>query len=252
LKQRENPKPILEAGEPMLPNVSNMLWDLDGTLTDPKEGITRCIRYALDRLGGSMPPADRLDWCIGPPLTVSFSRLLNTTDPAILDRALVLYRERFSTKGMFENRLYPGVASSLNGLRKAGFNLFLATSKPRVFARQILDHFRLTPLFHAVYGSELDGRLSDKGALIAHILHREGLDPAATLMVGDRLYDIEGGKENEVMTAAAAWGYGTRDEIAAANPDIVFETIVELTQRMMSLSHPRLTHDFDEGHLRRR
>ena len=251
-EERETLERILGNGEKMLFHISNILWDLDGTLTDPKEGITRCIRYALDRLGGIVPPEGRLDWCIGPPLTASFSQLLNTTDPEILDRALALYRERFSTKGMFENRLYHGVASSLDGLRKAGFKLFLATSKPRVFARQILDHFKLTPFFHAVYGSELDGRLSDKGALIAHILHQEGLDPAETLMVGDRVYDVEGGKENEVMTAAAAWGYGAREEIAAANPDVVFETIVELTQRMLSLSHPGLSHDFDEGHLRRR
>ncbi len=219
----------------MLSNTSNVLFDLDGTLTDPGKGITRCIRYALERLGASMPLSDQLTWCVGPPLRASFTQLLNTTDETILDQALVLYRKRFSEKGMFENILYPGVVSSLTRLRKAGFNLFLATSKPRVFARQILDHFNMTTYFHRVYGSELDGRLSDKGALIAHILHEERLAPAATMMVGDRVYDIEGGKENKVMTAAVSYGYGTREEIDAADPDIVFETIADLTKTLLSL-----------------
>ena len=114
-------------------------------------------------------------------------------------------------------------------------NLFLATSKPRVFARQILDHFKITPSFHTVYGSELDGRLSDKGVLIAHIIEQEELDSSATLMIGDRVYDIEGGKENNVMTAAVAYGYGTRDEIDAAQPDVVFETIADLSKTLVSL-----------------
>ena len=122
------------------------------------------------------------------------------------------------------------------GCGQAGFNLFLATSKPRVFARQILDHFKMTPYFHRVYGSELDGRLSDKGALIAHIIHEESLDPTATVMVGDRVYDIEGGKENNVMTAAVAYGYGTREEIAMQlNPDAVFESIADLSRTLLSL-----------------
>jgi len=218
----------------MLSRITNILFDLDGTLTDPGEGITRCVQYALDRLGAAMPLSDELAWCVGPPLKASFSQLLNTTDEALLDQALVHYRKRFSEKGMFENVLYPGVLSSLGGLRKAGFNLFLATSKPGVFAQQILDHFKMTPYFHGVYGSELDGRLSDKGALIAHIIHQERLDPAATIMVGDRVYDIEAGRENKVMTAAVAYGYGSRDEIDAANPDVVFESIADLSKTMQS------------------
>jgi phosphoglycolate phosphatase len=160
---------------------------------------------------------------------------LNTSDQTILDRALVHYRKRFSEKGIFENALYPGVVSALDDLRAAGFKLFLATSKPKVFARQILDYFKITPFFRTVYGSELDGRLSDKGALIAHIIDQEELDTSTTLMVGDRVYDIEGGKENKVMTAAVAYGYGTQEEIAAANPDVVFETIADLTKTMLSL-----------------
>jgi phosphoglycolate phosphatase len=218
----------------MLSNTSNILFDLDGTLTDPGKGITRCIQYALQQLGETVPLSDQLTWCVGPPLRASFSKLLNTTDEPILDLALVHYRKRFSEKGMFENLLYPDVVSGLGGLREAGFSLFLATSKPRVFARQIVDHFHLTPFFLRVYGSELAGRLSDKGALISHILHREDLDPTATMMVGDRVYDIQGGKENKIMTAAVSYGYGTRDEIDTAEPDLVFETITDLTRTLVS------------------
>ena len=219
----------------MLSNISNILFDLDGTLTDPREGITRCIQYALGQFNKIIPPWEQLTWCIGPPLKASFAQLLNTSDQKILDQALAHYRKRFSEKGLYENTLYPGVASALDELRTAGFKLFLATSKPSVFARQILDHFKITPSFHTVYGSELDGRLSDKGVLIAHIIEQEELDSSATLMIGDRVYDIEGGKENNVMTAAVAYGYGSRDEIDAAQPDVVFETIADISKTLLSL-----------------
>jgi phosphoglycolate phosphatase len=221
----------------MLSNISNLLFDLDGTLTDPREGITRCIQYALGRFNKVIPPWEQLTWCIGPPLKASFAQLLNTSDQEILDRALTHYRKRFSEKGLFENALYPGVVSALDELRTAGFKLFLATSKPSVFAQQILDYFKITPYFQTVYGSELDGRLSDKGILIAHIIEQEGLDSWATLMIGDRVYDIKGGKENNVMTAAVAYGYGTRDEINTANPDVVFESITDLTQTLLLKSN---------------
>lgn len=226
---------LFEQGESMLSKISNILFDLDGTLTDPGEGITRCIQYALAQFGMAIPPSDQLAWCVGPPLKSSFAALLNTRDEATLDRALVHYRKRFSEKGLFENILYPGVVSSLGNLQREGFKLFLATSKPRVYAKQILDYFNLTPFFHTVYGSELDGRLSDKSVLIAHVINQEGLEAMATLMVGDRVYDIEGGKENRVMTAAVTCGYGTQDEITAAKPNVVFNTIAELSQTILAL-----------------
>lgn len=218
-----------------LTGITNILLDLDGTLTDPKEGITRCIQYALGKFHRAIPPREELTWYIGPPLKASFAQLLNTTDPGILDQALVHYRKRFSEKGLFENMLYPDVVSALGDLQRAGFKLFLATSKPRVFASQILQHFKLSPFFQTVYGSELDGRFSDKGELIAHIIDQEGLDTAETLMVGDRVFDIEGGKKNKLVTAAVAYGYGTPEEISEAEPDVVFETLGDLSKTMLSL-----------------
>jgi len=213
--------------------IKTILFDLDGTLTDPKEGITKCIRYALRQMQMDSPPPDQLTWCIGPPLKISFANLLDTRDEAVLDRAIRYYRERFSEIGIFENKLYPGVTTSLETLGANGVNLYLATSKPRVFARQILAHFDLTHFFVQAYGSELDGRWSDKGALIAHIIDREGLDPMTTMMVGDRIHDIDGGQCNNTITAAVTYGYGSPEEIAAAESDYVFNSLADLTQAIL-------------------
>ena len=208
--------------------IDNILFDLDGTLTDPKVGITRCIQFSLEHFGVRVPPADQLTWCIGPPLRESFSQLLDTTDDSVLDQALLNYRKRFSEAGLFENVIYPEVSHSLQKIKDSGFQVFLATSKPTVFAKQILDHFNLSRFFHTIYGSELNGYLSDKGELIAHILKSENLDPKVSLIVGDRVYDIVGGKTNGIMTAGVSYGYGSKKEIASSKPDIIFDAFSDV------------------------
>ena len=218
--------------------LSNILFDLDGTLTDPKEGITRCVQFALDQLDVTSPGVDQLDWCIGPPLRDSFSQLLNTKDGPLLDQALSHYRKRFSEFGIFENVIYPGVVPSLRRIKAARIFVFLATSKPKVFAKQILDYFNLSSFFDGVYGSELNGHLSDKGELVAHILDAENLDPKVTLMVGDRSYDIIGGKKNGIMTAAVSCGYGSREELVSSKPDFIFDTISDLAAFIESETTP--------------
>lgn len=220
--------------------LSNILFDLDGTLTDPKEGITRCIQFALDQLGATSPEVDQLDWCIGPPLRGTFSKLLNTQDGSLLDQALFNYRKRFSESGMFENVIYPKVIPSLRRIKAAGTRVFLATSKPKVFAKQILDHFNLTQFFDAVYGSELNGHLSDKGELVAHIIDTENLDPKVTLIVGDRSHDIVGGKKNGIITVAVSYGYGTWEELTSSKPDFVFDTISDLAIFIESETTPNM------------
>jgi phosphoglycolate phosphatase len=202
--------------------ISNVLFDLDGTLTDPKDGIIRCIQFSLSRLGIEAPHAEALVWCIGPPLRASFSRLIPACDDTLLEAAVNHYRERFSDIGIYENGVYPGVIPALRKIRAQGFLIFLATSKPAIFARRILDHFGLTRFFHGIYGSELDGRLSDKKELVDHILKTEGLIPQFTLMVGDRCHDVLGGKKNGTKTAAVTYGYGSLDEIREAKPDFIF------------------------------
>jgi phosphoglycolate phosphatase len=218
--------------------ISNILFDLDGTLTDPKDGITRCIQFSLGRLGIGVPPQDCLTWCIGPPLKESFSRLFRSSDNVLLDEALRHYRERFSEIGIYENSVYPGIVSALQKIRITGFRVYLATSKPTVFASRILDHFNLTQFFNGIYGSELDGRFSDKGDLIAHILKTEGLDSSMTLIVGDRSHDIFGGKKNGIATAAVTYGYGTREEIEASEPDFIFHSPSDLVTFLDSKRQP--------------
>ncbi len=208
--------------------IRNVLMDLDGTLTDPKDGITRCIQFALGRLGREAPPADELLWCIGPPLKQSFARLLGSDDQALMDTALQYYRERFAATGIYENAVYPGTAAALARIGAGGCRVFLATAKPTVFASRILDHFELRSFFHGIYGSELDGRLTDKTDLVACILKAEDLNPAASLMVGDRYCDIIGGKQNGVATAAVMHGYGSRAEIESAGPDLIFQSLADL------------------------
>ena len=194
----------------------NLLFDLDGTLTDPFPGITKSILYALDMLGGQLPPGESLGWCIGPPLKESFAKLLNSDDSALAEKALAFYRRRFGTVGLFENRVYDGIPQALEALKENGHRLYVATSKPGVFARRIIDHFGLNRYFNGIYGSELDGTRNDKNALISHILQRESIDRSQALMIGDREYDIIGAKQNGVSGVGVLWGYGTQDELEAA------------------------------------
>lgn len=207
---------------------TTLLFDLDGTLTDPKEGITKCIAHALTRMGRTPPPLDELAFAIGPPLRPTFGRLLDTNDRERIESALAAYRERFATIGLFENALYANIRESLELAHAAGHRLFLATSKPHVYATRILDHFGIAPLFHGVYGSELDGRRDDKGELIAHLLEQENLIAAECRMFGDRLHDVIGAAKNGIETVGVTWGYGSHDELATAGASALCHAPIDL------------------------
>lgn len=190
-------------------------FDLDGTLTDPKPGITRSIRYALQRLDHpTIPTEDELTWCIGPPLRASFVKLLGGEDHA--DRALSLYRERFSDIGLFENAVYDGINDVLTALSQSGQRLFVATSKPHVFATRIVEHFGLRHHFEHVFGSELDGTRVDKSDLLQHALKIAAVDPSRTLMIGDRSHDMVGAGNNGMKGVGVLYGYGSKDELIGA------------------------------------
>lgn len=212
-----------------------VLFDLDGTLTDPKVGIVRSILYALDRLDAAAPGEDTLDWCIGPPLAGSFVELLGTKDPARVAEAVRLYRERFSRIGIYENRVYPGIADALARLRSLDIPLFVATSKPRVFARRVVQHFEIAFLFDGVYGSELDGHLSAKGELIAHVLQAESLSPGSTIMVGDREHDVIGARENGVPCLGVTYGYGSAEELDEAGAAALCDRPTGIAEAVLSL-----------------
>lgn len=199
--------------------IKNILLDLDGTLTDPKVGITTSARYGLAKVGHVVAEDVDLDWIIGPPLKASLAKILNVElNDDLAEQALIGYRERFSVTGLFENQVYPEVDTTLNSLKARGFNLFLATAKPTIYAKQILVHFNLSHYFDEIYGSELSGERTNKGDLIAYILDQEQLTPSECLMVGDREYDILGARRHSIETIAVEYGYGSAAEIDAAQP----------------------------------
>jgi phosphoglycolate phosphatase len=197
---------------------STILFDLDGTLTDPFEGITRSIQYALDKMSAVVPEADDLRWCIGPPLWDSFRVLLETDDKAELDRAVAFYRERFTVTGLFENTLIEGIPETLESLSAAGFKMHVCTSKPHAYAGRIVEHFELMRFFGKVYGSELDGTRSAKSELISHILEQENIAPSEAVMIGDRKHDLIGANTNDVAGIGALWGYGSHEELELESP----------------------------------
>jgi phosphoglycolate phosphatase len=189
-------------------------FDLDGTLTDPKPGITRSIQYALGKLDREIPQEDELTWCIGPPLHASLKKLLGTDDLA--DRALSLYRERFADIGLFENRIYPGIEDTLSAIASSGRRLFVATSKPGIYAERIIDRFKLRVYLERVFGSELDGTRSDKTELLGYALKTTGVDPSQAIMIGDRSHDMIGARNNKMTAVGVLYGYGGKQELLDA------------------------------------
>ena len=194
--------------------MATIYFDLDGTLTDPKPGITRSIQYALEQLGQPVPSEDKLAWCIGPPLHASLKMLTGTDELA--DRALLLYRERFGDVGLFENEAYGGIEETLSALSATGARMFVATSKPAVYAERIVEHFGLRHYFEHVFGSELDGTRVDKGDLLSYALETAKVDPGTAVMIGDRSHDVVGARRNGMTAIGVLYGYGSEAELRDA------------------------------------
>jgi phosphoglycolate phosphatase len=202
--------------------MDNIYFDLDGTLTDPKPGITRSIQYALRKLGREAPSEDALTWCIGPPLRASFVTLLG--DDGLADRGVAFYRERFADIGLYENAVYPDIEHVLAGLARPGRRLFVATSKPAVYAKRIIEHFKLAHHFETVFGSELDGTRVHKGELLAYAIDIARTDPARSIMIGDRSHDIVGAKQNAMDAMGVTYGYGSPEELIDAGASHICAT----------------------------
>ncbi|GFM49767.1 5'-nucleotidase [Pseudomonas cichorii] len=207
----------------------NILFDLDGTLTDPRLGITRSIQFALAKLGIDEPDITRLEHFIGPPLLQAFMQFYDM-DEARAWEAVGFYRERFKVTGLYENQVFDGVPELLEALAGQGRTLYIATSKPWVFAHEIARHFDFAKYFKVIYGSELDGTRTDKVELIAHLLEQEGLDPSQTLMIGDRKHDLIGGLRNGLDVAAVGYGFGSHEELTAQTPTYHFATMAEMQE----------------------
>ncbi|HEV2705151.1 MAG TPA: HAD hydrolase-like protein [Pyrinomonadaceae bacterium] len=217
-------------------NIKHVLFDLDGTLTDPFEGITNCLRYALEKLGRPCPTSSELSIYIGPPLRQNFAALLGSDDKSMVEHAVALYRERFSSLGLYENVVYPGVPSMLDELRSDSYNLYVATSKMRLFAEKILEHFRLSSYFAGIFGAEADGRFDNKADLLRDLLQTRSLQATETLMVGDRLHDVAAAKRNGVRAVGVSYGYGSAEELRAAGADVVCESPAAVVRAVRDFS----------------
>ncbi len=191
--------------------------DLDGTLIDPKEGITGAIRRTLAELGADVPEVDDLTWCIGPPAHHNFEVLLGPG--ADIDEAVALYRAHFAESGLYEAELYDGVGEMLMDLRETGAGVWIATSKPHLFATRITEHFGISAWIDGIFGAEMDGTNADKTPLLAHALAETEVDPANAVMIGDRRFDVEGARNNGIASLAALWGYADPEELSLAEPD---------------------------------
>jgi len=212
-----------------------VLFDLDGTLTDPKLGITRSIQYALRKRGIVPPEADDLEAFIGPPLEQSFRERLGL-DASAARRAVEDYREYFSQQGLYENEVYDGIPALLRELRDSGRRVVLATSKPLVYAERILEHFDLAKHFDLVVGSDLDGTRVEKSEIVATALAGvAGVLPERVVMVGDRMHDVQGARANGIDAIAVTYGYGTREELSAASPTSLAETVLELRVLLLAV-----------------
>ena len=208
--------------------IDAVLFDLDGTLTDPREGITRSIAYALERMGLEPPPLAELTFAIGPPLRPTLARLIGDETPAAIERAISLYRERFADVGLFENAVYDGIAEALRTLGGRGATMYVATSKPRVYAERIVRHFGLDAHFAAIHGCELDGTREDKRDLLAHLLPHHGVTAGEAAMIGDRGADMVAARHHGVRAIGVLWGYGTRDELEGAGAQSLCNRPAEL------------------------
>ncbi len=202
----------------------NVYIDLDGTLTDPYEGITKCICYALERLGEPRPSAGALRQTIGPPLLDTFAPLVGEER---VPKALEYYRERFSDVGWLENIPYDGIHDVLETLNEAGHQCFVATTKPHVFARRIVEHFDIAQYFNEIYGSELDGTRTDKTELLQYA-QAQRATRRESIMIGDRHHDIIGAVNNGLRAIGVTYGYGTADELFEAGAESIAASPQEL------------------------
>lgn len=213
-----------------------LLFDLDGTLTDPKQGITGCVQYALRAFGIEEPDLDRLEHFIGPPLRENFMESYGFTKE-MAEQATEKYRERFVKTGIYENTIYPGMKELLEDLKAAGVRLAVASSKPEIYVKEILRYFAIEHCFDVVTGSELDGTRDRKEEVVEEALHRlfgeNTPDHAGTAMIGDRRYDIEGGRAWGVATIGVSYGYAAPGELEKAGADHVVNSVEELRKLLL-------------------
>jgi phosphoglycolate phosphatase len=212
-----------------------ILFDLDGTITNPKEGITKSVQYALHHMGIEVEDLDSLCKHIGPPLFDSFMEFWGFTEEEA-KRAVKLYREYFTEKGMYENYVYEGIEDLLNSLKNAGKKIYMATSKPEKFAKMIAEYFHLDKYFHDICGASMDNSRIKKGDVIRYALDKNQLtDYNRIVMVGDRLHDIKGAGENQIDSIGVLYGFGTRAELEQAGAGHIVKTVSDLKNLLLEM-----------------
>lgn len=213
----------------------SVLLDLDGTLVDSYPGILASCRAALRILGHEADETLDVRHAIGPPLEDVMQLLLQSYGDDRVGEAVAAYRQHYGETGFLDSLPYPGIGTSLEEMKRAGLQVYLATSKREIFARRILDHLKFAPYFDGIYGSVPGGELDHKPELLAHILSKHSLSPSHSLMVGDRRYDISGAHSVGMRGLGVLWGYGTRDELETAGADQLVKSSVDLARAVLSM-----------------
>lgn len=205
-----------------------ILFDLDGTLTESGEGITKSVQYALGKLGKPEEDLEKLKVFIGPPLMEQFMKYADL-DEETARKAVEYYRERYSEKGIFENRPYPGVEDMLKELKRKKYLLTVTSSKPEYYVKQILDHFQLTGYFDEIVGSEMNGKRTNKAEVIEETLSRLHMSDKRdqVIMIGDKEHDVFGARKAGLKCIAVSYGYGTEEELKNAAP---FKTVASTNE----------------------
>ncbi len=206
-----------------------ILFDLDGTLTDPKEGITKSVQYALRRLGIEVEDRTKLLPFIGPPLLYSFRHFYGLSEEKARE-GIGYYREYFERDGMYDNRAFDGMADILAMLKAKGKTLLVATSKPTIFADPIVRYYGMGDFFKEIIGASTDGTRTEKGQVIAEALRYTDSPREAVLMIGDREHDVIGAREHGIDVLVVGFGYGTAEEREVHKPDYYCETVEELAE----------------------
>ncbi|MHC3756655.1 HAD family hydrolase [Streptococcus suis] len=210
-----------------------ILFDLDGTLTDSGQGILNSVAYALEKMGIEEPDTANLNRFIGPPLYESFSRFCQLS-PEDTQSAVDAFRVYFKEKGMFENQLYPGIIPLLEELRTAGKTLIIATSKPEIFAKQILEHFGIAHYFDVIAGASLDSSRISKADVIGYAINQLEAFPKHAVMIGDREHDIEGARMHQLPAIGVLYGYGSKQEFEKAGATMIVETVQDLKKVLLT------------------
>ena len=217
-------------------NWHTLLWDLDGTITDPRRGIIESYKSLLSEFKITAPEDQELLWVIGPPLRDCLRTLLKTNDSERIEFAVKRYRYWYVDQGfMYHDTPYAGIADLLADLKLAGYRMFVATAKAHPYARLILRHWQLERFFEAIHGSELDGMRSNKAELLSWMLTQHALKPRESiLMIGDRLHDAIAAKKNQIQSLGVGYGYGSEQELQTAGVDLYCKDVAELRSALLS------------------